>query len=187
MPERAILEWIGPDDQTQARIYSRWAPPTQQLPALADFLADHTATTTEPPTLDHYRAWTHDHGPHLITAVVAPSTPERTTAVDYRYRVRLDPLQITARTRTGTNWTTTAQTDSPAALYACAAQLLAEQAARIRTLTHDHPRPPYAAYLADPTALAAAASRHEINAAAAGWWPDDHDSPNGVDHPAPHS
>ncbi|MFD8316306.1 hypothetical protein [Kitasatospora purpeofusca] len=183
MPERAILDWIGPDDQIQARIYSRWAPPAQQLPALADFLADHTATGTEPPTLDHYRAWTHDHGPHLITAIVAPGTPERTATVDYRYRVRLHPLQITARTRTGTDWATTAQADSPATLYAHAAQLLAEQAARVRTLTHSQPRPPYAAHLADPAALAAAASRHEVNAAAAGWWPDDPAPLHRVDHP----
>lgn len=115
MPERAIIDWTGPDGRPEARLYSRWSPPAQQIPALADFLSA---------------------GPY-------PNDCNLTV-------------------------------DSLGELFATAAQLIAGQALRIRALTEAFPRPPYAAYLADPNALEAAAVRHEANAAAAGWWPEDH-------------
>lgn len=172
MPERAIIDWTGPDGRPEARLYSRWAPPAQQIPALADFLS--TASHPEQHSLTAYRAWVGEHAPHLITAVTTPTAPEPGSAIDYRYTVQTHPLRVTARTHRPDRPDTILSADSPGELFATAAQLLVAQALRIRALTEAFPRPPYAAYLADPDALETAAVRHEANAAAAGWWPDDH-------------
>ncbi|MEV6956572.1 hypothetical protein [Streptomyces sp. NPDC051183] len=172
MPERAIIDWTGPDGRPEARLYSRWSPPAQQIPALADYLA--AAPHPGAWTLASYRAWVSEHAPHLITAVTSPTAPEPASAIDYRYTVQTHPLRVTARTHRPDCPDTVLTADSPGELFATAAQLLAAQALRIRALAEAFPRPPYAAYLANPDALEAAAVRHEAGAAAAGWWPDDH-------------
>ncbi|PCG82309.1 hypothetical protein CIB93_30855 [Streptomyces sp. WZ.A104] len=175
MPERAILDWLGPDDRTEARIYSRWAPPTHQIPALADYVA--TLARPEQITLAGYRAWAHARAPHLITAVVPPSVPERPGHPDYRYTLRTHPFRVTVRGQREGAWADLASADSPGDLFAAAARILSEQALRIRSLAEALPLSPFAAYLGSPDSLEAAAIRHEANAAAAGWWPDEHDLP----------
>ncbi|MEU3904191.1 hypothetical protein AB0F20_10265 [Streptomyces goshikiensis] len=171
MPERAIIDWTSPDGQPEARLYSRWAPPAHQIPALADFLSTPAPTGTH--DLTAYRTWITEHAPHLITAVTTPQAPERGTPIDYRYTIQTQPLRVTATTHHPEQPASTRTITSTGELFAAAAQLLAGQALRIRALTEAYPRPPYAAYLADPDALEAAAVRHEASAAAAGWWPDD--------------
>ncbi|WP_327258263.1 hypothetical protein [Streptomyces sp. NBC_01244] len=172
MSERAVIDWLDPNGRPEARLYSRWSPPAQQIPALADFIAAHPHP--DACGLADYRAWVTEHAPHLITAVTAPTAPEPAAAIAYRYTVQTNPLRIVAQTYRHERWETSTTTGSPGELFAAAAQLLAAQALRVRALTEAFPRPPYAAHLASPHALEAAAVRHEANAAAAGWWPDEH-------------
>ncbi|MFE7135903.1 hypothetical protein ACFVIM_34135 [Streptomyces sp. NPDC057638] len=172
MPERSILDWYGPGDRPLARIYSRWAPPPHQLPALADCLAEQPEPHAA--SLDAYRQWAHAHAPHLISAVIDPAVPETPVLPDYRYTVRTNPLRITARVQRAGVWTTLLESGDLGDLHAEAARLLAEQALRIRALREPHPHPPFAIHLGDPARLEAAAVRHETSAAAAGWHPDHH-------------